>query len=391
VSNVAVRAGDAFLVSLDPGTRSPNVLAAHRYGRSVPSTATHAGPVVDATGVTFRLPDIHARLRGVRLYQDLRASGDRIEFRHRGGAWVLRFPRPKVDRMEYLLELEHPNGGRQTIPDPTNSLRVPGAFGEKSVVEFPGYRRPRWLDQPPVTSTTVPLALSARDLGATVGAELWSPDTLAADAPAPLLIVHDGPEYATLGSFLQYTAALIESGSIKPLRVALLAPGDRNRWYAVNPAYARALTRVVVAQLDELVPSTIRIGVGASLGALAMLHAHRLAPNTFDGLFLQSGSFFTPELDPQERRFSRYRAVTRFVTDLVQAVADPHPVPTVLTCGATEENLGNNRLMADTLTRLGYPTQLHELRDLHNYTAWRDALDPWLTRLIATVDGAHAS
>jgi enterochelin esterase family protein len=59
----------------------------------------------------------------------------------------------------------------------------------------------------------------------------------------------------------------------------------------------------------------------------------------------------------------------------------------VLTCGIIEENLDNNRLMATTLQSLGYPAELHEVRDVHNYTAWRDAFDPYLTGLLSAVAG----
>ena len=45
--------------------------------------------------------------------------------------------------------------------------------------------------------------------------------------------------------------------------------------------------------LPALPAATVRVGVGVSLGALAMLHAHRTQPPAFDALFLQSGSFFT--------------------------------------------------------------------------------------------------
>ncbi len=103
----------------------------------------------------------------------------------------------------------------------------------------------------------------------------------------------------------------------------------------------------------------------------------RLAASS--ALFLQSGSFFTPELDPQERRFSRFGPVTRFVAELAQAVADPDPVPVAMTCGRLEENLANNRAMADTLRALAYGVSFREVADVHNFTAWRDALDPALT------------
>jgi enterochelin esterase-like enzyme len=140
--------------------------------------------------------------------------------------------------------------------------------------------------------------------------------------------------------------------------------------------------------LPELGPATARIGVGVSLGALAMLHAHRSWPGTFDALLLQSGSFFTPELDPQESGFSRFAEVISFVSEVAAADHDPAPVPAVLTCGTVEENLANNRAMSGHLRRLGYPVTLVEVRDAHNYTAWRDALHPHLARLVEAVPRA---
>ena len=62
-----------------------------------------------------------------------------------------------------------------------------------------------------------------------------------------------------------------------------------------------------------------------------------------------------------------------------------------MTCGVPEENLANNQRMAETLTRLGYPSQITAVRDAHNYTAWRDALHPHLTDLISSVAAAHAA
>ncbi|MEO7261284.1 MAG: alpha/beta hydrolase-fold protein [Jatrophihabitantaceae bacterium] len=349
------------------------------------TTATLTAPVVDAVGVTLRLHDLHARLRGVRLSQDIRIPGDQLDFSYRRGWWTLRVPRPAVDRMEYLLELRHPNEGRETIPDPANPLRVAGAFGDKSVIEFPGYRRPGWLDLPAAPASVTDLAIGSRELGSTIRGRLWSPDQLPAGQPAPLLIVNDGPEYDSLAGLTWFTGALIEGGRLPPLRVALLAPGDRNRWYAVHPAYARALAGEVLPALAESAPSTVRIGAGASLGALAMLHAHRLFPDVFDGLFLQSGSFFDVGLDAHERRFARFGPVIRFVREVAQAVTDPHPLPVSMTCGTIEENLANNQVMASALGRLGYSVEFREVRDVHNYTAWRDAFDPQLAELIQTV------
>jgi enterochelin esterase family protein len=41
--------------------------------------------------------------------------------------------------------------------------------------------------------------------------------------------------------------------------------------------------------------------------------------------------------------------------------------------------------MTQVLRAEGYPASLHEVPDTHNYTAWRDAFDPHLTRLLGEV------
>ena len=335
--------------------------------------------------MTFRLPDPYSHLAAVRLWQEVRVPAERLGFVRRRGVWTLRLARPEVDRMEYLYEIVHHNGHTETILDPHNPARVPGAFGDKSVVTFPGYTRPWWLAEEPAPAETADLAVRSRPLGATVHARLWAPAGLPPDEPAPLVLAHDGPEYDSLASLTHYLGVLVATGRTPPLRAALLAPGDRNRWYAASPAYARALDEEVLPALDDRAPTTARIGLGASLGALALLHAHRRHPGRFAGLLLQSGSFFHPEFDAHERRFPRYGPIVRFVREMGMALTDAAPVPTVLTCGGIEENMDNNRLMTATLHGLGYPVDLHEVRDVHNYVAWRDALDPHLADLLQRV------
>ena len=65
--------------------------------------------------------------------------------------------------------------------------------------------------------------------------------------------------------------------------------------------------------------------MGASLGALAMLHAQRRHPGTFGALFLQSGSFFTPRYDAHESGFPRYQRIVRFVRETLRAASAPRP------------------------------------------------------------------
>ncbi|GAB1515962.1 alpha/beta hydrolase [Actinophytocola sp. KF-1] len=345
---------------------------------------TETEPLVSDDSVVFRLPDEESALDSTRLLPALSLPDAPLDFARDEGLWRLALPRPPVDRMEYRFQLRHPGGHVEEICDPGNPLRAPGAFGDKSVVEFPGYTPPAWLAADRAPGETADVAVPAPLLGRDVEVRVWSP--AAADEPLPLLVAHDGPEYDRLAGLTDYAAAMIAAGELPPFRVALLAPGDRDDEYAANPRYAATLHQRVLPTLRSLVAVTEPVvGMGASLGGLAMLHAQRALPGLFGGLFLQSASFLTVDLDPQEQhRFSRFGQVSVYVADVLRTV--PHEtVPVTMTCGLAEENLANNRQMAATLAKQGYAARLVEVPDAHNYVAWRDAFHPALTELLRTL------
>ncbi len=221
------------------------------------------------------------------------------------------------------------------------------------------------------------------DAAVAISGQLHVPADSTPAAPLPLLVVHDGPEYADLAQLLRYvsTLAVIEPGL--RCRVLLLQPIDRDRSYSASPAYARALVNGMLPRVTEAFATSGRpVGMGASLGGLAMLHAATSYPGTFAGVFSQAGSFFRPRTDGMERGFRHYDRIVRFVEDLD---LDPHRLADLLvrlTCGTGEENLANNRSLAQRLNRLGVAVELVENPDGHNYTAWRDCLDPGLRLLL---------
>ncbi|HVD29336.1 MAG TPA: alpha/beta hydrolase-fold protein, partial [Mycobacteriales bacterium] len=231
-----------------------------------------SGPMVTPSEVTFRFPDPDARLSGVRLAQQVRVPGDRLEFARRGGIWQLTLPRPPVQRMEYRLELRRPDGGVEEVCDPANPLRAPGAFGDKSVLEFAGYRSPAWLAAPVLPGAEAELLVPSRYLRADVAVRVWAPADADPAEQLPLLVAHDGPEYAALSGLTTYASALTAAGRLPRHRVALLGPGDRDEWYSANVSYAKALALAVLPAIRRRFAVTGPVvGMGASLGALAAL------------------------------------------------------------------------------------------------------------------------
>jgi enterochelin esterase family protein len=290
--------------------------------------------------------------------------------------------------MEYKLELTHADGGSEWLCDPWNEKRVGGAFGDKSVIEFEGYEPPEWLGRSAPAGIIEPFEVKSRAARSRVHGLLWTSPGAGDTDELPLMIAHDGPEYAELSGLTHFLDVMVADGRLPAMRAALLAPpGDRNETYSASAAYARAFAHEVLPRLAEIAPTPhgrrMRAGMGASLGGLSMLHVHRLHPATFGALYLQSGSFFRQRFDKQESGFSRFRRIARFVGQVLTAREWAHPVPVTMTCGTVEENLMNNTHTSEALVKQGYDMSLVVNRDAHNYTGWRDTFDPHLVDLLA--------
>jgi enterochelin esterase-like enzyme len=335
---------------------------------------------VEGGEVVVRYADPGHAATDVRVWAHLRL-GDTSMSQVDGG-WEVRLTDLPVDRLEYLLDVDG-----ELRPDPSNPRRTGGPFGDHSWIPLPAYREPAWLGHETVAAERATVTLSRTGSGR-IDAEIWSPADAALTDALPLLISHDGPEMDTYGGLTAYAGAMVADGTLPPMRVALVSPGPRrNQRYAANPRYARALTGRLVPALTEAVATSGRpVLMGQSLGAVAALHAAWTSPAAFDGVFLQSGSFFTAELDPQESGFAHWHEVTGFVASIHAAQqAAPGASPVTLVCGTAEENYANNLALRAHLTGIGVETGWGEVRDGHTWTCWRDTLDPHLTELLLRV------
>lgn len=357
-----------------------------------PDTLVDDGPRVTEAAIVFGYRDPTGSVESVDLLQEVVRPRVGPRFEAVGeGAFRLEWPRPDADRVEYQLLLSHADGGQETIADPANPLSAPGPFGNRSVVELPGYVPPAWaaVDAEPVVTE---IEVKSRILRTKMPVQIWKPRGVADDEPLPLLFAHDGPEYARYSGLTKLLDVCSAQGRLPAMRAALVPPVvDRDQIYSASAAYSRAFAHEILPAIEEAAPTPhgrgARVGMGASLGALAMLHIHRTNPATFGALFLQSGSYFRQRFDKQESGFVRFRRISRFVGTVLVASQWLHPVRAVLTCGTIEENLANNRAVARALKEQGYAVDLHVNRDGHNWIAWRDTFDPYLVDLLCEMWG----
>ena len=330
--------------------------------------------------------------RAERVWYHLRDFGDDPRFRRVRGHWVARIPAPPVDRIEYLFVVRSADGHEALLLDPANPRRVDGVLGAHSVLELPGYRAPDWLVSTTQPWVARPVAAGSPVAELEVTGDLLSPEGVGPDQELPLLVVHDGPEYVRLARLLDYLDWLGHSDAALRCRVLSLAPVDRDRSYAASPVYTQALVEQALPRARAAAATEgPLVGLGASLGGLALAHAAATYPGTFAGLLAQSGSFFLPQFDAHEARWPHYGEV---VTATAALHADPSPLTGVvvrLTAGAGEENLENNHALARRLVSLGVDAALTTGRDGHNHTAWRDLLHPTLGELLARCWKEHAT
>ncbi|KGN39602.1 alpha/beta hydrolase [Knoellia subterranea] len=336
--------------------------------------------------VRFRFDAGGADVVSVVLDCDPAIPGPR-EFARVDDVWELALPRPGLARLEYRFIVTRPVAdgiAAETILDPDNPVTVETAFGSRSVMQMPGYAIPSWLEAPAVPGSFTPMAVegeTADDVPVTV----WSPEGFEGQA-LPLMFVNDGPEYDQLASITQFSAAKIASGELPPHRVALAHPVLRDAWYSGSPSYLRTIAGQGFSRIAERAPIRGRVVVvGASLGGLTALLVGLLDEDEIGGVFSQSGSFFHAELDDQESGFKYFGRISRKVQEVLDTTQAARPLRVGLTCGALEENAGNNRQMAAALERAGHDVTYAEVADLHNYTAWRDALDPHLVEVLRDV------
>jgi enterochelin esterase family protein len=335
--------------------------------------------------VRFRLDLCEPAVTGVVLQCDRAVAGPR-EFRRDATGWVLDVPRPGVQRLEYRFAVAR-GDLVEVVLDPANPVSVGTAFGDRSVLELPGYAPPWWLSAPTLAGRMEAMSL-AGETADEVPVTVWSPVDLADDEPAPMLLVHDGAEYDQLARITTYCAALIAAGKLPPHRVALAHPVIRDAWYSGSPQYLRTIADAGLDRLGEryAVRGPVVV-VGASLGGLTALLLGLLGAPRVGGVYSQSGSFFQVRHDDSESGYRYFGRISRLVQSVLDMRHAERPLVIGMSCGALEENAANNRDMAAALRRAGHDVTLREVADLHNYTAWRDALDPGLTDVLRRVWG----
>ena len=340
-------------------------------------------PLVDPDGVTFLFRGeadqimLQHWVYGLPSAQPLARVGE-------SDLWHLFVELPRGSRIEYKFEIIR-DGVGEWITDPLNPLTAEDPFGRNSVCRAYGYVRPEWsLPHEGVrTGRIETLAVDSAAFGAQRRIPVYVPARFRPTRQYPLLIVHDGVDFARFADLKDVLDNLIERLEIPPMIVALTHADDRLREYAGDDRHGDFIAGELLPALNARYPlyddSANRALMGASFGGVASLSAAWQHPGVFDKLLLLSGSFaFSdigthtrgPVFDPVVAFMNRFRkAPGRPARDLYVA------------CGIYESLIYENRSLVPLLQQHGMRVRYREVHDGHNWENWRDRLQDGLTWL----------
>ena len=368
--------------AFDPAALHPTL--AGFLGRGTPDeegvrafVASVRTPLVEPGAATFVW---HGEAHRVEMLRWIHAGVDHNAFARIPGTtlWSLRLSVEDGGRFEYKLAI-HGEGGEAWINDPLNPDRAGDPFGENSVCQTHGYERPGWsLPRGAPAGRVEMLEVESATFGTTRHERVYLPVGYRADGAHPLVVIHDGRDFANYADLTVSLDNLIAAGDLPPLVAVLVQAGDRMDEYPRGRRHARYL-------VEELLPSVTRryegvttepgrrVLLGASLGAVASLATAFRFPGVFGGLVLKSGSFI---LD-RAKLAHRTHPVFHRTAQLVRAIRRAPDLPgtrAYVSTGELEGLAAENRALADVLSERGVDVMFRTSWDGHHWHNWRDHL-----------------
>ena len=234
--------------------------------------------------------------------------------------WHIALELPEGSRVEYKYEVTR-HGHTELIKDPLNPLEAHDPFGANSVAHARGYEIPEWTrpDETARRGSLEELVVKSRALGGDRAVTIYKPARYRTSRRYPLLVVHDGPDYLRYAGLETVLNNLIHRLEIQGMVVALTRPQNRMQEYTAHRPHAEFIAKELVPRLERELP--LREGprarglMGASLGAVASLHAAHEYPELFGRLLLQSGSFAFTDIGDARTRSSHSIGVVEFVNE----------------------------------------------------------------------------
>ena len=364
-------------------------LGPRNYPRRPVATATATRPARGGGrgDLPLRRPDSRARGSGARA-RAAAAAARAVPARGAPRDLGARVPGARRGPHGVPARADAARAGAAARPRPGQPApRARAPFGEKSVVELPTYEPPDWVvDDGVAAGRRRASCRSGAGLRAAVDVLVWAPADADPGEPLPLLIAHDGPEYAEFSQLAALPRPRRRVRRAAAPRAALV----RRRSTATRPTRRRRATRgrsrrsSCRGSTDALPTNGAPAGHGREprrAGRAARALAARLRGGPVPPVGRASSGERVGQAGVRFGRFGADRALRR-PRPARPGRAAPR-VPVTITVGPCRgEPRQQPRGREGARSAQGWDVRLVEQRDAHNWVAWRDMLDPHLSELL---------
>jgi enterochelin esterase family protein len=346
--------------------------------------AEHEFPIVEGPTMTFVF---RGDADAVRLRHFVYGLPSSQAFRRIEGTdlWHLSIEVPRGSRIEYKLEVDLA-GMTRLVRDPLNPRLANDPYGANSVCHGTGYETPDWTRHDPEArqGTVEEIQVPGGPLGGERRVKVYLPARMRAARRCPVLVCFDGEDYLHFAGMKTVLDNLVQRYEMASAIVAFTQSPDRMNEYAASEDHSRWVAQDLLPAVEARFPARgrprDRALMGASLGAVAALHAAWRSPGLFGNLLLQSGSFAFADIGKSQRTHPVFETVASFVNEF--RAAPGRPVDKLfVSCGMYESLIYENRSLVPLLHATGMEVKYVEARDGHNWENWRDRLRDGLSWL----------
>ncbi|MFM6905395.1 MAG: alpha/beta hydrolase-fold protein [Acinetobacter tjernbergiae] len=204
---------------------------------------------------------------------------------------------------------------------------------------------------------------------------------------SPFVIFLDGQVWSQHLSILQQIQELTNCGQIRPASYAFLHSINSEQRcldYGCRDLFSQAIVEELIPYLQQhfsLSPSMPIILCGQSLGGLCALHSLLLYPNAFQGLILQSGSYWWSDYSKSKFLNGHTQCFLEVIEQYLQPI--PNNIQIFIRTGTYETDMREDSHQLYAKLSSVRPTHIHTFVGGHDAINWKHDLIDTLQTIIS--------
>lgn len=204
---------------------------------------------------------------------------------------------------------------------------------------------------------------------------------------SPFMIFLDGQVWSQHLSILQQIQELTDCGQMRPASYAFLHSINSEQRcldYGCRDLFSQAIVEELIPYLQQhfsLSPSTPIILCGQSLGGLCALHSLLLYPNAFQGLILQSGSYWWSDYSKSKFLNGHTQSFLEVIEQYLQPI--PNNIQIFIRTGTYETDMREDSHQLYAKLSSVRPTHIHTFVGGHDAINWKHDLIDTLQTIIS--------